>query len=68
MDKELEEKKLTHVTTTSGMSGHFAVVMEWNPDGFWEPMFTGFGRYETKAEALEEAKGLAHAEGLPLVP
>jgi len=46
------------------MSGHFAVLMWWNPDhgGFWEPWNTGFGRYATKEEARVEAREWAEAE------
>lgn len=58
------------VTVTSGMSGHFAVIMWWNdkdfkPDGFWEPWDTGFGRYATEDEARVEAIALADMEGIP---
>ncbi len=58
-----------HVTITKGMSGHFAVIVWWNPDmgGFWEPWDTGIGRYATEAEAYGEAEFIAKEEGLPLV-
>lgn len=52
------------ITTTSGMSGYFAVMYWWNPEGFPEPYQTGFGRYATRAEAEEEAKAWAEAEGI----
>jgi hypothetical protein len=53
-----------YITTTSGISGHFAVHVWWNPEGFWEPYNTGIGRYATNAEAVEEAKAWAESEGL----
>lgn len=48
------------VTTTKGMSGHFAVLMWLNEEEdfgpFWEPYDTGFGRYATREPAVAEAK------------
>jgi len=59
------ESKKSFITTTSGMSGYFAVMVSWNPDpGFWEPWNTGFGRYATKAEAEVEGRIWAEAEEL----
>lgn len=60
------EEHKPFVTVTSGMSGFFAVQMCWNPNygGFWEPWETGIGRYETRAEAIQEAKEWADSEGL----
>lgn len=57
-----------HVDITEGMSGHFAVIIWWNPDmgGFWEPWDTGKGRYATPVEAYLEAKAIGEAEGLPV--
>jgi hypothetical protein len=52
------------VTVTHGMSGYFAVCMWWNPDGFWEPWSTGFGRFATRDEAIEEGEHWAMAEEL----
>lgn len=57
-------KKENFITTSLGIGGYFAVMMYWNPKGFWEPWTTGFGRYETKAEAEVEAREWAKAEGL----
>jgi hypothetical protein len=56
----------SYITTTSGMSGHFAVRLWWNTEmgGFWEPYSTGIGRYATREEAESEAKSWAEAEGL----
>lgn len=57
-----------HVDVTEGMSGHFAVIIWWNPDmgGFWEPWDTGEGRYATATEAYLEAKAIGEADGLPV--
>jgi hypothetical protein len=52
------------ITVTQGMSGHFAVCMAWNDDGFWEPQQTGFGRFATREEAIEEGQYWASAEEL----
>lgn len=56
-----------YMTVTSGMSGHFAVMVWLNPDmgGFWEPWDTGIGRYRTEDEARVEAIQWADAEGIP---
>lgn len=62
MSEDIDPKP--YVTITHGGSGYFAVMMWWNPDGFWEPWSTGIGRYATKGEAIEEAKEWAEAEGL----
>lgn len=58
-----------YITTTKGMSGHFAVMMWYNNrdedyGGFWEPYDTGVGRYATRDEAINEAKSWAAAEGV----
>ena len=58
------DRKETHISTTSGMSGYFAVMYWWNPDGFWEPYQTGLGRYATKQEAEIEGRSWAEAEEL----
>jgi hypothetical protein len=58
------------ITTTSGMSGYFAVQMWLNNEDttcvFPEPYDTGFGRYATKAEAENEARLWAENENIPL--
>ncbi len=66
--KEIHEGKLSHITVSKGTSGHFAVLVQWNTDhgGFWEPWDTGFGRYQTKAEAIVEATQWADADEIPL--
>jgi len=57
------------ITTTEGMSGYFAVMIadyediDWNPD----IVTTGIGRYNTKKEAIKEAKQWAESEELPYV-
>lgn len=60
----------TFITVTQGMSGYFAVMMSWNSecDGFYEPWTTGFGRYEKKEDAIEEAEFWAKDEGLEYQP
>jgi hypothetical protein len=61
-------KKPTYwITTTSGMSGFFAVMM-WDGMGFDEPWETGIGRYKTSAPAVTEGKQWAEAEGLEFRP
>jgi len=61
-----------YVTTTEGMSGHFAVLLWWNDEpqqlqqlnGFWEPWSTGAGRYPDQESAEEEAQFIARDEEL----
>lgn len=55
-------------TTAEGISGYFAVLMWLNEEEldigpFWEPYDTGFGRYATREEAVEEAKHWAEECG-----
>lgn len=57
------------ITVQKGMRGWFAVKMCYTPgendqEGFWEPWDTGFGRYETKPEAVAEALQWAKDEEL----
>lgn len=60
-----DEDHASYITTTSGVSGFFAVCMWWNPDpGFWEPWQTGVGRYGDHKDAIKEAKEWAEAEEL----
>lgn len=64
------------ITTSHGMSGHFAVLMTWvkyddplyKDEGQYEPWNTGIGRYKTKAEAEVEARQWAEAEELEYQP
>jgi hypothetical protein len=56
-----------YVTTTSGMRGCFAVLID-DSDGFPEPVQTGIGSYKTDTEAAREAKDWALAEGLEFRP
>lgn len=60
------DEPVLYITTTTGMSGHFAVMLWWNPDlgGFWEPWDTGIGRYSNVAEAAEEGREWAASENL----
>lgn len=57
-------KRPSFISVSQGMSGHFAVLMAWNKEGFYEPWNTGFGRYSTREEAAREAREWAEAEGL----
>ncbi len=67
---EPPEDRSKFVSTRQGFSGHFAVIMWWNPDmgGFWEPYETGVGRYETYPEAAAEAKVIADQQGIGYLP
>jgi len=60
------------VTTTQGMSGHFAVLMWLHPGGYFgpfaKPCDTGIGRYATKDEAIEEAELMADVMGCEYIP
>lgn len=51
------------VTTTHGMRGWFAVMMEHNGT-FAEPVNTGINSYRTRDEAKADAKAWAEAEDL----
>lgn len=53
----------THVTVTHGMKGFYAVIVEKTVDG-WDVLQTGFGAYESVAEAAKEAVMIADNEGL----
>lgn len=59
-----------YITTTHGLSGHFAIMVWFNPalGGFSEPYDTGLGRYPSKAEAVLEGVAWAKMEGLELRP
>lgn len=63
---KMQARMPTYITTTHAPSGHFAVMMWWNPenDGFYEPYNTGAGRYRTREPACEEAIAWAQAEGV----
>lgn len=53
----------THIGVIgTAISGYFAVMYWWNPEGFWEPVCSGIGRYATKEEAIAEGKQWAKAE------
>lgn len=52
------------VTVTYGLRGYFAVLMWWNPDGFWEPWQSGIGSYVTAEDAAKEGREWAEAEGV----
>lgn len=53
-----------YVTTSNGMSGHYAVIVVDTPDGP-DVDQTGTGRYETQAEAEEEANLISQMLSLP---
>lgn len=57
-----------YITTTQGMSGHFAVMIHTHEDDFPEPWESGIGRYATEDEAIQEAKEWAEAEELEYKP
>ena len=52
------------VTITNGMRGFFAVLVWWNPEGFYEPWSTGIGSYATGDDAVAEAENWAKDEGV----
>ena len=51
------------ITTTHGMRGWFAVLMEHNGT-FADPVNTGIGSYKTRDEAKAKAREWAEVEGL----
>lgn len=53
-----------YVTTSNGMNGYYAVVVVDTPDGP-DVDQTGTGRYETQAEAEEEANIISQMLSLP---
>lgn len=69
-----ELKPGQHWITVQKLGSGWAAVDFWiNPDDegevgfpFPEPWQTGIGRYDTKEEAIKEAKGWALDEALPL--
>lgn len=58
-----ERRKHFVVGVTHGMSGYFAVVYDKRTG---EPEITGIGRYDTREEAVVEARHLSESEGIPL--
>ena len=64
----MQESDFPVISVTQGLSGYFAVMYWWNPEGFPEPYNTGFGRYATVEEAREEAKQWAKDEGIRYEP
>lgn len=74
-DEESHEHEYEDIIGVSqGMSGHFAVLFTWTslegfPEGkFWEPQETGFGRYATREEAVEEALAWSASSGIRHAP
>lgn len=63
------DNKKPYITISSGMSGWFAVMLWYAPQhgGFWEPWETGFGRWETRDEAIEEGRDWAEAEEMEFI-
>lgn len=59
-----------HITITNGLRGYFVVLVHWCSDhgGFWEPLQSGIGSYETAKEAEPEAKAWAKDEGVAYHP
>jgi hypothetical protein len=64
VEMKVDPKHPPYISVTEGMSGHFAVCLWWNPDGFWEPWDTYPARRATKDEAIADAKEWAQVEGL----
>ena len=51
------------------LPGYYATLFSWNSiEGFYEPESTGFGRYNTKQEAEQEALQWAKDEELEYMP
>jgi len=65
---DVSPDRTDYITVTNGMSGYFAVHMQWNEEfgGFWEPYDTGFGRYPTDKGAKNEARQWAEETGIRL--
>lgn len=66
---EDHDARKPHVTITRGIRGYYAVFLRWceateKHPGFWEPLNTGVGSYETAEEAAPEAIMWADAEGV----
>lgn len=59
-----ETSHATYVTVYESIGGWKAVMVWWNPEegGFWEPLQTGCGAYNTREEAVAEAKWWAKDE------
>lgn len=57
-----------YITTSKDMSGHFAVMIWWNPDGFPEPYNTLYDRHADIEGAIADAQAWAAAEGLEYRP
>lgn len=55
-----------YITVSHGMGGWFAVLVIWTAEGFYDVEQTGLGRYETREEAVAEARWWAHDEKLPV--
>lgn len=65
---KLDSCKTTgYITITKGIAGYFAVHVWWNPEGFWEPYDTGFGRYASKEAAEIEGVDWANMEQIPFL-
>ena len=56
-------RRAFYITTTSGMSGYFAVMIV-TEDGCSDVWQTGVGRYKTRAEAEREGRDWARDEEL----
>lgn len=63
--EQLKTYRGRYVTITKGMRGYFAVLIWWNPEGFWEPWDTGCGSYDNAEAAAPEAIAWAEDEDLP---
>lgn len=57
-------KSSFYITTTSGMRGHFAVMIERDAKGFEQPYITSPCSYDKLDDATIDAKAWAEVEGL----
>ena len=53
-----------YVTVYKPVAGWKAILVWWNPEGFWEPWDTSYFAYGTKAEAMVYARDWAQQEGI----
>lgn len=67
-ETEFNKSQYPVIGVTQGMSGYFAVMYWWNPEGFPEPYETGFGRYPDRESAVLEARAWASCEDIKLDP
>lgn len=54
-----------YISVTQGLRGHFAVLIQRNEDGDFEPYNTGIGSYASPIGAAIEGREWAMSEGIP---